>query len=70
MRYLKIVAISIAILLGFAGVAIGIAAIGGKFNQKPIQLTEIYFSEESVGGDETTKPYINMQLLKKQQLLL
>ena len=65
MRYLKIVAISIAILLGFAGVAIGIAAIGGKFNQKPIQLTEIYFSEESVGGDETNKALHKYAVIEK-----
>lgn len=52
MRFLKIFGISIAVIFGLLGVAVGIAALTGAFSQKPIHISAIYFEEQVAGGGE------------------
>ena len=47
MRYLKILGICVAGIVGLLGVAIGIAALSGAFSKKPIHISAIYFEVES-----------------------
>ena len=68
MRYLKILGICVAAIVGLLGISIGIAALTGAFSQKPIHISTIYFEEQVIGSGEEGSEEGEVQTQKVQSV--